>query len=126
MRDQQQEFGDTEIAVVTFSPVERLDAYRRHLGLDFAVLSDIERVYYRRLGLGQGRWRDVYNPGTLKLYGRLLGRGRRLRRSGEDFRQLGGDVVVDRNGRLAAVFRPRSPDERPTLAQLAEAVDSVG
>jgi hypothetical protein len=67
----------------------------------------------------------VWNPGTLALYGRLVVRGRRIRRPRDDTRQLGADAVVDADGRLRHVWLPPNPDARPSLTELAEAVRSA-
>ncbi|MEL6984092.1 MAG: AhpC/TSA family protein, partial [Actinomycetota bacterium] len=109
-------------AVVTFADSKRLAAHRQHLDLPFPVLGDPDRELYRRFGFGRGSLFDVWSPGTMATYARLLRRGRRLRRPTEDTRQLGGDVVIGPDGKLASIFRPRSPDERPTVQQLIEAV----
>lgn len=122
MRDRLDDLGDTAVAVVTFAAVERLAAHREHLDLPFPLLADPQRVVYGRFGLDRAPLWRIYNPGTLRLYGRLLARGRRLRRPVDDTRQLGGDFVIDANGRLAAAFRPRSPDDRPPIGDLVAAV----
>ncbi|MGH1504166.1 MAG: AhpC/TSA family protein [Acidimicrobiales bacterium] len=120
-------FGDAAVAVVTFTPAhqvpDRLAAHRRHLGVPFPILSDPTLDAYHRFGFGRGSRRQVWNPGTLALYGRLLRRGRRLERSDQDIRQLGGDVVLDAEGIEVEVFRPPSPDARPSIDALVAAVE---
>lgn len=113
------------VAVVTFAPVDGLAAQRRHLGVPFPLLSDPDRELYRAFGLGRGSMRAIYGVGTLRLYARLLRQGRRLKRPNQDTRQLGGDFVIDGEGRLTAAFRPASPDARPTVAELIEAVTAA-
>lgn len=118
--------SEVDAVVVTFAPRSELGAYRRHLGLDargVAVVTDPDRSLYRSFGFRRGTWRAVYGVGTLRMYGRLLRSGRRLRRPTQDTRQLGGDVVIDPSGVVRAVFRPASPDARPSLAQLAAVID---
>lgn len=126
MRDQLDRFGDARVAVVTFAPPERLDAYRRHLDVPLAVLADPARMLYRALGVERGRRRDVWSLGTLRLYARLLRAGRRLQRPTEDVRQLGADVVVDREGRIRYLARPGSPDTRPPVDDLVDALRRIG
>ena len=92
------------IAVVTFADGSRLAGYRRHLDLPFRVLADPDRDVYRAFGLRRGRWWTVYGWSTWRRYAELVARGRRLRRPTEDTLQLGGDFVVDRQGRLAYGF----------------------
>ena len=123
MRDRLDELGGATVAVPTFAPWSRLAAHRARLDLPFPVLADPERSIYRRFDLGRGSVGQIWSPGTLRLYGRLLRRGRRLRRPTEDTRQLGGDFVIDGAGRLAAGFWPRSPDDRPPVDALIQAVD---
>jgi hypothetical protein len=123
VRDHLDHFGDAEVAVVTFADPARLAAHREHLGVPFPVLADPDRELYRRLGAERGTVRQVWSPGTLRTYGRLLRRGRRPRRATEDTRQLGADAVVGRDGRLRYLARPPSPDTRPPVRDLIDALD---
>ena len=123
VRERLDEFGDAVVAVVTFAPPERLAAYRAHLRVPFAVLADPDRTLYRLLGAERGSRRQVWSVGTLRLYGRLLRDGRRLRRPTEDVRQLGADAVVGRDGRLRYLSLPSSPDRRPPIDDLLAALD---
>lgn len=122
MRDRLPEFGDAHIVAVTFAPPEELPAHRTHLELPFPMLADPDREAYRQFDLGRGTLRDIWSLGTMRMYARLLRQGRKLRRPTQDTRQLGGDFVIDAQGRLAAGFWPASPDDRPTVDTLIEAV----
>jgi hypothetical protein len=109
--------------VITFADAPaRLAAYRTHLGLDFPVLADVDRVVYGMLGAGRGSLRRVWSPGTLAMYALLVGRGRRLRRATEDTRQLGADAVIDCEGRLHRVWLPPAPDGRVDVSEIIDAV----
>jgi hypothetical protein len=112
------EFGDTDVAVVTFTDPARLDQYREQLGITVTVVSDVDRSLYRALGLERGTRRQVWSLGTLGLYWKLLRSGRRLQRTHEDIRQLGGDVVIGSDGRVSTIFRPSTPDARPCVDEL--------
>lgn len=126
MRDHLVELGDALPIVVTFTAdVSRLAAHRDHLGLDFPVLADADRQLYHALGAVRGSTRQVWSPGTLALYARLLARGRRLRRPTEDTHQLGADAVVDRRGRLHRIWLPTSPDARPPIDELIAALRAL-
>ena len=116
------EFGDTEVAVVTFTDPAHLANYREHLAIDVTVVSDVDRLLYRALGIERGTRRQVWSLGTLALYWRLLRSGRRLQRSHEDIRQLGGDVVIGTDGRVSKIFRPATPDARPDVDELLAAL----
>jgi peroxiredoxin len=123
VRDHLDHFGDAHVAVVTFSQPNRLAEYRRYLDVPFPLLSDPDLALYSLLGVGRGSTRQVWSFGTLKLYVRLLARGRRLQRSTEDVNQLGADAVVGRDGRLRYLARPPTPDARPPVAELLAALD---
>jgi hypothetical protein len=123
VRDHLDQFGDARIAVVTFAAPDRLAAYREHLRLPFDVVADTDRVLYELLGAERGTNRQVWSPGTIRMYARLIRAGRRLRRPTEDIRQLGADAVIGRNGQLRYLSLPSSPDARPPISDLVAALD---
>lgn len=126
MRDHLSDFAGSTIAAVTFAQWRDLAAHRSHLDLPFPLLADPQRQVYEQFGLGRASRRNIWNPGTLKLYTDLLRRGRKLRRPTQDTRQLGGDFVLGGDGRLVAGFWPASPDDRPDVARLIEATARAG
>lgn len=123
VRDHLDRFGDATIAVITFAAPERLGAYRDHLNVPFYILTDVERTLYRLLGAERGTNRQVWSLGTLRMYARLLRKGRHLQRPTEDVHQLGADAVVGRNGVLRYLSLPATPDARPPISELVEALD---
>lgn len=124
VRDHLDQLGDALPVVVTFTDDPgRLAAYREHLDVSFPVLADVDRVLYDLLGAGRGSIRKVWSPGTLAMYGRLLRRGRRLHPPTEDTRQLGADAIVGRDGRLQRVWLPESPDARPPIQTIIDALN---
>jgi peroxiredoxin len=123
VRDHLDQLGDALPVVVTFTDDwRRLAAYREHLDVEFPVLADVDRVLYDLLGAGRGSIRNVWSPGTLAMYARLLLRGRRLHVPTEDTRQLGADAIIGRDGRLRRVWLPESPDARPPIETIIDAV----
>ena len=126
VRDHLDQLGDVLPIVITFTDdPTRLAAYRTHLGIDFPVVADVDRVLYRRFGAGRGSLRRVWSPGTLVMYARLLRRGRRLHTPTEDTRQLGADAVIDRDGRLHRLWLPPGPDTRPHIDEIIVAVHEL-
>ena len=109
------------LVFVGFSPPERLRGLARHLRWPGPVLSDQPRSLYAALGVGRAPLWRLYNPGTLRMYGRALLRGKLPQRPVEDTRQLGADAVAV-DGTVVRLWRPRSPDDRPAAsAVVAEA-----
>ena len=115
-----------EIVVVHFDETDRLGEYRSFHGVPDAlrIVGDPERTLYRTLGIGRGAWWRVWGPRTFRAYLRLVRKGRRFRRHRGDSLQLGGDVVVGADGRVAWTFLPAEPDARPGPQQIEEAVDA--
>jgi len=127
VRDHLDQLGDALPVVITFSDdPRRLAAYREHLDIEFPIVADVDRVLYDLFGAGRGSLRNVWSPGTMAMYARLLVKGRRLRPPSEDARQLGADAVVDRAGRLHRLWLPPSPDARPPVQALVDAVRELG
>ena len=123
VRDHLDQFGDANIAVVTFATPDRVAAYRAHLQLPFAVVTDLDRSLYQLLGAERGTNRQVWSPGTIRMYLRLIRAGRRLRRPTEDIHQLGADAVIGRSGTLRYLSLPSTPDARPPISELIVALD---
>lgn len=127
VRDHLGQLGDALPVVITFTDdPSRLASYRSHLGIDFPVLADVDRVLYGLFGAGRGSLWRVWSPGTIARYARLRRRGHRLATPMEDTRQLGADAVVDRAGRLRHLWLPPGPDARPPVEEIVDAVRSLG
>jgi len=112
------------LVAVGFSPPEALASLARHLGWPGPFCSDEERVLYDRLGLGRAVTSQVFTAGTRAVYAAAAARGDAVERPVEDLRQLGGDALVV-DGVARAVFRPASPDDRPSVDELLSAAASL-
>jgi peroxiredoxin len=112
------------VLVVSQARPERLAAFLRDQPLPFPVAADPERAAYRAFGLERTSWARVLRPGVVLRYLRLIFRGWRPRQAeeGEDVLQLGGDFVLDGQGRLACAYRSAEPTDRPAVEALLQAV----
>lgn len=108
------------VLVITREPPDRARAYARELALPFPVLSDEPGVAYRAYGLLRGA-RHVLRPEALLPYLRAAAR-RGQRPPGRDPWQLGGDFVLDREGRVALAHPSRHPADRPPLREVLATV----
>jgi len=120
--------GRDDVAVVAVLPAEpaELRRFRDALGLRATLLSDPGWTTYRAYGLRRGRRRDVWlSLPTWRAYARLVARGRRLHVPRQDVYELGGDVLVDREGRIAWAYLSRHPADRPPVAEILRQVDAL-
>ncbi len=113
---------DVRVVVVSFAARASLAAYGERFGLDPAVLlSDEQRAAYAAFGFDRASTARVWlDPRVWRRYAWLLAHGRRLERPRDDTLQLGGDVLVDRGGRVRWIHRSRGPEDRPSLEELLE------
>lgn len=113
-----------QVVAVTFEAESVAAAYVGETGLDWPMLVDRQRTLYAAYGMERGRWRDIMGLASWKLYAKLMAGGRRLHRPTGDTRQLGGNVLIDRQGTVRLHHVGAGPADRPSVAQLLELVDS--
>ena len=113
--------------MVTFTTPEFAVRYHEHHELPFPLLVDPGRETYRTYGLTRGSVGRVWGWRAMKRYVAIIARSGigELRAPREDTLQLGGDFVIDREGRLAWGFWGAGPDDRPPVADLAAAVAEI-
>ncbi len=112
-----------DVLAVSFEPRERLFQLTRQLRLPFTVLSDPERDVYYAYGLAQGHLLRMFSPKTVWTYVKHFARGRRYHHAASDWRQLGGDFILDENGTVLYEHRGQTPSDRPSLASLIAMLD---
>jgi peroxiredoxin len=112
-----------EVLVVSFTEPRRLAVYLERYPLPFPVVADPSRAAYQGLGLGRTSWATFFRGGVLGRYLRLIFRGWLPRSSeGDDVLQLGGDFVLDGQGRLVFAYRSAEPTDRPPADELLGAL----
>ncbi len=112
------------VAAVTFEAMEFAKLYQEETKWPWPLLVDRNREAYEAFGMTRGsRWR-VLGPqlwlGYLKL---LTKRWWAVHRPHDDIYQLGGDVIIDPEGRVAYLHLSQTPLDRPTIDELLHAVD---
>lgn len=114
------------IVVVSFARPEALVRYQAIHRWPFLLLADPERRAYACFGLERLPWYRVFSPSTLRLYFRLLLRGRKIEDYGrDDYYQAGGDFLLDRDGALLFAHRGHDPADRPRASRLLEEVGKI-
>ena len=111
------------IVVISFADPERLSHYQGVHAWPFTLLADPQREAYSHFGFKLLTWDRVFSWATVKVYAHLLWRGRKIERYGrDDYFQSGGDLLIDREGRLYFAHHSRGPADRPEVGQLLEEV----
>jgi hypothetical protein len=116
-------------ATALFVVHDEPDLIRQQLLADieapFPMLVDRHRTAYATWGLGRAPWWRIWlDPAVWGSYARLLGSGERVRGSGKDVLQLGGDFVVAPDGSVA-YSRPQQRDDRPPVGELLAVIHEL-
>ena len=113
-----------QVLVVSFAQPAQIADYLARTPLPFPLVADPSRTAYHAFGLERTSWSAILGIRSILAYLRLIFRGwlPRRPREGEDVLQLGGDFVLDRNGRLVYAHRSADPTDRPAVGELVEAV----
>ena len=117
-----------EVLVVSFGQSATLEAYLASTTFSFPVVSDPPLQAYRAFGLGRTTWQQILSLGVIWRYLKLTMRGEWPRRPSreEDLMQLGGDFVIDAEGRLVFAHRSSEPTDRPAVGKLVAAIRKAG
>ena len=116
-----------EVVLITFTTKDELDMYQQRRHLPFPILVDADRSVYRSYGLGRASFLDVWGWNAIRRYWQILrpsGPGTRadMHAATEDTRQLGGDMVIAPDGRLAWGHWSANSADRPSVDDIAHAV----
>ena len=110
------------VVVVTFELNVVAENYIRQTKLPWAFLVDTDRELYRGYGMEHGKWWDLAGPSAILVYFKLFFRGRTLKRTTGDVKQLGGDVVVDPDGIVRFHHVGKGPADRPSVETLLQVI----
>ena len=121
MREYQQELQDrkVDVAIVTFDADFMARAYVEQTQLPWPLLIDSDHSVYEAYGLLRATWWSILGPASIWEYLKLIIlKGRRVQKSGSDYRQLGGDILIDPDGIVRLHFLSKSPHDRPNIADM--------
>jgi hypothetical protein len=117
--------GIERVYAVTFEPATRSAGYRAREQPGFPLLRDPRRAGYAAFGLGRGGTGHNWRPATAWYYVLHALRGRLPRLARTDYGQLGGDVLLARDGSVAWVYRSREPADRPSIDTILRAARQI-
>jgi hypothetical protein len=112
------------VLVVSFSPREEVLHHADRLRLPFPMATDPERRAYAAYGMTRGSTWQAWHPRALWKYMVHGLRGNRIERSkpGDDLLQLGGDVLVDKQGIVRLSYPSKRSDDRPSVDLLLKSL----
>lgn len=108
---------NTQVVIISFGTLPGLQAWMQETCNTFEVLIDPNREVYRAYQLDSSRLRS-WTPRTVWVYLSLLLAGRKRLPKDGDATQLGGDFIVDDQGKLRLTYRSFDPADRPTVDNL--------
>ena len=113
-----------EVLVVSFTPPNKVAAHIAKYPQPFPVVSDPTRAGYQTFALGKTSPGALLRLGIVWHYLRLIFRGWIPNRPDPDadLWQLGGDFILDRDGRLRYAHPSKDPSDRPDRAKLLDAL----
>ena len=120
LRHQQERLASfgVDTKLVSFDDDFLARAYVETTRLDWPLLLDNDRSLYSAYGMESGNWWNLYSPLSIFKYLWLIARGRRPGKPGSDWRQLGGDVLIDPLGIVRLHHVSANPHDRPSLEQI--------
>ena len=104
-----------KVAVVAFQAGPLVEAYVRETDLTWPILVDDGLSLYQAYGMERGTWWNIWGPASVRVYLKLMARGRWPKRPAGDVSQLGGDVLIDPAGIVRLHHVGNGPADRPAV-----------
>ncbi len=93
-------------------------AYLVEMRMAWPMLLDPDQVTYRDYGMTRGNWWSLYGPVSIWNYLKLMTGGRKPGKAGKDWRQLGGDVLIDPDSIVRINHVSHTPHDRPAVESI--------
>jgi alkyl hydroperoxide reductase subunit AhpC len=112
------------ILLIGFEKEERARDWKRRAQVEFSFLIDLDRAVYRAYDMERSILR-AWHPRVLWFYFKRFLRGQGVPIFRADPSQLGGDILIDQNGYIRAIFHSRDSMDRPSIKQLLAKIDKI-
>ncbi len=115
-----------EVLIISF---ENKNALRRLVDghkWPFVVLLDPAKEIYRQYGMVYREHGRTGNLNTTLAYLRLRFSGYPKQVAGSDTRQMGGDVIIDRQGKISFIHRSEYPHDLPIVESILKVITEMG
>ena len=107
--------ANANVVTVSFGPAQWAPIWLQETQSPFPLLLDVERVAYRAYGLDASA-RRAWSWQNLRYYARTKWQGRETFGKRGDTSQLGGDFVIDPNGRIQLAHPSYEPTDRTAVS----------
>ncbi len=114
----------TQVLIITFGSLLGAQTWLEETCSPFRLLLDPERKVYHAYSLERSLLRS-WNLHTLWTYIKLLTSGRKWRGIQGDSAQLGGDFIIDSQGKIHLAYRSHDPTDRPPVEDLLVILRSI-
>ncbi len=114
-----------EVLIISF---ENREAMRRLVDghkFPFVVLLDPAKEVYRQYGMVYRKQGRTGNLSTAFAYLRLRLSGYPKQVAGSDTRQMGGDVIIDRQGEISFIHRSEYPHDLPAVESILKVITEM-
>ena len=110
-----------EVLLISFGKPEEAKVWLEEICPSFQLLLDSKRRVYHAYNL-ESSFMASWNMKTLLYYVRALLSGRKWRGIKGSSTQLGGDFVINQDGRFLLVYRGKHATDRPQVSELLDAL----
>ena len=104
-----------QVIVITFDHHELADQYAKQAEWTWPLLLDRDRQTYETYTKGPASLAALAGPTSIFKYLKLIWGGQKLQKGGEDYFQLGGDVIIDPENMIRLHHLSRNPHDRPKV-----------
>lgn len=108
--------------MIAFDADAMATAYVNSTKLQWPLLLDSDRKLYAAYGMSRGSWWNIYKPASILKYLWLIFSGTRPGKPGSDWRQLGGNVLIDPESIVRLHYVSADPHDRPNADSILEIV----
>lgn len=127
LRQQEKRFDElnVKVKVVSFDANFLAIAYIENTNLKWPLLLDTQLELYKAYGMERATWRQIYGVASILKYLKLIFSGQLPGKPGKDYRQLGGNVLIDLQGIVRMHYVSISPHDRPDIDEIFRIIQSA-
>jgi alkyl hydroperoxide reductase subunit AhpC len=114
----------TNVLIVGFEKEQRARDWMRLAQVDFPFLIDLDRAVYRDYGVERSIFRS-WHPRVLWFHIKRFLKSKGVPIFRADPTQLGGDILIDREGYIRLIYTSKDAMDRPSVVELLAAIDNM-